>query len=150
MRSRKSAEFALVPNPLSGIAQKVPSRFSTNAENPGSTCPGKGPLTPLAGVMAAPDGGPGCKASASYVAWATSVGITLVRGPARSPAAAPASSEAVAGLTGTRMAAARPATTVVARAVLTLGRGGVICMVAAQRLRSRLATVLGDGSLSGR
>ena len=37
MRSRKSAEFALVPNPLSGIAQKVPSEFETAAEKPGMT-----------------------------------------------------------------------------------------------------------------
>src|SRR4051794_28413131 len=96
-------------------------------------CPGKGRLTPLAGVIAAPDGGPGCTASAGYVAWATSVGTTFVRGPARSGAPPPPASAAVAGLTGERTAAASPATTEVASAVLTLGRGRVICMRAAQR-----------------
>jgi hypothetical protein len=36
-RSRKSAELFLAPKPLSGIAQKVPSRLSIMPENPGMT-----------------------------------------------------------------------------------------------------------------
>ena len=57
-RSRKSAELPFAPNPLSGIAQNVPSPLSTMPENPGTTWPGYGPERPLAGVDSAPDGGP--------------------------------------------------------------------------------------------
>ena len=57
-RSRKSPELPFAPNPLSGIAQNVPSPLSTIPENPGTTWPGYGPERPLAGVDSAPDGGP--------------------------------------------------------------------------------------------
>ena len=57
MRSRKSAEFALVPKPLSGWAQNVPSPLSIAAEKPGITWPAHGPVRPFAGRPAHPTPG---------------------------------------------------------------------------------------------
>jgi hypothetical protein len=64
----------LAPNPLSGIAQNVPSPLSIIPENPGITWPAYGGVRPLAGVEAAPEGGPGARKSADSVAWSSSTG----------------------------------------------------------------------------
>ena len=72
---RKSAELALAPYPLSGIARISPGRRpSTIAENPSTGCDGSGNVIPLADVAAAPDGGPSASVSTGRTARPTSRG----------------------------------------------------------------------------
>ncbi len=59
---RKSPEFALPPNPLSGIARYSPGRRpSMIDEKPCTGCEGSGNVTPLTtpGGSSVPLGGPG-------------------------------------------------------------------------------------------
>ena len=123
IRSRKSAELALAPKPLSGIAQKVPSPLSTTPEKPGTTWPSKGPVRPLAGVACAPEAGPGARKSADRVARAVSTGVVVVRG---------------------RSAAARAGVVVVvARCSRSTGRGAAVAAaVGHSRPRERRAAVV--------
>jgi hypothetical protein len=85
-RSRNEREFALLPKPLSGIAQNRPLPASSSAEKPpiGWVEPGAG----AGSVFGTPGNGAGQVASAGRIARASSVGSRASAEPASASAAA--------------------------------------------------------------
>src|SRR6476469_682 len=91
---RKSAEFALAPKPLSGIARYSPAwRPSMTEEKPWTGCDGSGNVIPFTtpGGSSVPAGGPGARVAAGRTArparmtWSTDsaeAGRTAVSSPA--------------------------------------------------------------------